>query len=158
MGTSWTEEVETGYKGKLFPHENSQAVAQGVQSLPLEVSEIHLDKALRDLVRSHSWPCFEQKVGPETSWGPFWPWRLYDFTYTLCLDATPRSSIHICILALCRISSELGLTVPIKGSLVHKLGFFVEVSVKNTQLEVLWNDCYMSIYLQSNLRKTCTYA
>lgn len=73
-------------------------------------------------------------------------------------NAAPRFSIQIYILASYRISSELGLKIPIKGSLVHKLDVFVKVAVKNMQLEVSWHDFYMQIFLQSDLRRKCTYA
>lgn len=64
VGTCWTKAIEISYKEKLFPHEGGQAVAQVTWLLLLEVPETRVNKALRDLVRSHSWPCFEQKVGP----------------------------------------------------------------------------------------------
>lgn len=37
----------------------------------LEIPEPQLDAALSNLLWSHSWPCLEQKVGLETSRGPF---------------------------------------------------------------------------------------
>lgn len=41
------------------------------RSPSLEISEPQLDAALSNLLWSHSWPCLEQKVGLETSRGPF---------------------------------------------------------------------------------------
>ena len=50
-----------------------------VQSLSLEFFETWLEKALRSPVWPHTWPCFEQEVGAETSWGPFQPKLSYEF-------------------------------------------------------------------------------
>lgn len=49
-----------------------------VQSPAFEGFKTWLDQALNNLVWSHGWPCSEQEVALETSWGPLETEFLYD--------------------------------------------------------------------------------
>lgn len=44
---------------------SNRLVRKAVQSSDLEAFKIQLNKALSNQASSHSWPCFEQKAGPE---------------------------------------------------------------------------------------------
>lgn len=50
----------------------------------------NLDKALSSLIWSHSWPCFEQEAGLNTTWGPF---QTYSF-FCFCGSLQKPSSSH----------------------------------------------------------------
>lgn len=44
----------------------------------------NLDKALSSLIWSHSWPCFEQEAGLNTTWGPFQTYSFFFASVVLC--------------------------------------------------------------------------
>lgn len=85
MQQAWIETrcIQTGYKEIIFHLEDSQAVAQVagevVLSPSVQVEKTGLNKPLSNPVWPHSWPHFEQEVGPETSQGFFSTWILLWF-------------------------------------------------------------------------------
>lgn len=64
---NWNWEVQTGYKVSSLHLEDSEAAEQAAWSLFSEVFKTRLDKALTSLIWLHSWSCFKQEVGVETS-------------------------------------------------------------------------------------------
>lgn len=71
-GVSWTREVQTTYKEKLFRGKDIRQWS----SLPRKIMEIFktcLDKAQSNLIWPHDWPWFEQEVELEIFTDPFQP-------------------------------------------------------------------------------------
>lgn len=110
---NWAKEVETGCQEKHFPHEDGDATAQVTQG----------GCADRRFV-TPNWESPGQSLQVTLPWAgggtrgflrSFLALNIILFYLHVTLDAIPRSSIYLSILALCRVS-ELGLTIPIKGT------------------------------------------
>lgn len=74
-------EVCTGYE-KLFTmravRQRSRLSEDIVQAPSTEIVRAQLHKARGSVICPQSWPCFEQEVGLDISWGCFHPERFFD--------------------------------------------------------------------------------
>lgn len=78
--------VPTGYKEQQITMRKirhwSRLPRVVVQSPSLDVFKAQLVKTLSNPVWFQSWPCFEQEVRLETTWGVFWP-KCFVFTWVV---------------------------------------------------------------------------
>lgn len=74
---TWNKRLRLNIRRNFFPMRTvghwNRLLREVAQPLSWEGFKPQLDKTLRNLIRSHSWPCFEQVVALEICWGPFQP-------------------------------------------------------------------------------------